>query len=210
MAASSKLVDIAKLTAIRMPLDEMIVGECIQLNVSRARAGVHLFKQLGFDLYSERCADGWWIAAAIEKSAVTPIEISPNLLEKLEENWQCSQEEEFAPDPVEEALRDLVSDNAIELASASVQAAQEEIAIMALLAVLINDAADVFMSDDRVAATYPIDPCADQEAFLDFWNSTLLEHAQIEIGEELQGYVDGLVTEADYRSQEESYYRYSA
>lgn len=191
-----------------MPLDEMIVGECILLTLSRARAVGNLFKQLGFDLYSEKCGDGWWIAAAIEKRAATRIEISPNLLEKLEENWHCSLEEEFAPDPVEEALRDLVSENAIELAGVSVQATQEEDAIMALLAVLINDAADVFMSDERVRATYPTDPRADRETLLDFWNSRLLEHAQSEIGAELHGYVDGLATEADYRSQEESYYGY--
>ena len=197
------LVDPAKLAAKRIAIDEMLCLDQIRHSTSLSATVLKYFDELGMDLYTQQTADGWWFASTMPCGTLADFRFTPTLIQRIEDLFQRSLQDEYAPNPRDTVLAELASDHADELTPGTVIAATEWGAIMAALVLCMEPEGDIAMSADRVQQLYPIDPGSEPR---DFWLHVAGEWAESQLGSRIDEYVWHLESEERSYTQMMNYY----
>ncbi len=130
---------------------------------------IGMFRDLRVELVTERTSEGWWLAASVPFGTLHEEQLTPNDLCEFEDLWRSSRHDEFA-EPVSDFVDKLLNEDVEALAAESIQAANEEQAILGRLAVELDSNAEIVMSPDRVRELYPNDPSIEP---VQFWQRSL-------------------------------------
>lgn len=180
----TRLINPIQLHAEALGIDEMITHECVTKGNSRSQARYQLLQEFGATIVTHQ-VEGWWLACALDESCLlwnsfyfSQIEHLEHLVDeaRYEVERIAMSECSWVPDAIHDyAMPKLINDLAEAYwASAQVQAASEELAEMGLLAILLQDDADIFFSEDESCLYYPDTAAFSDDELFEIWREYVM------------------------------------